>query len=97
VNVVPLTPISSKDLSFYAAQPVPRRVEMARELAREVLDHYAHATTLVGLLLAELRTTKLEEPTALRLASVTDAWLNDTDHIAQQGRLGACLAALAEK
>jgi hypothetical protein len=84
------------DLHYYAAQPLPRRVAMARELAGEVLDHYAHATTLVGLLLAELRTTKLDDPTALRVANVADAWLNDAEHVAQEGRLGACLAALEQ-
>lgn len=91
------TEANVRDVTFFAAQPMPRRVEMARELAREVLDHYAHATTLVGLLMAELRATKLEEPTALRLANVTDAWLNDTEHVSQEGRLAACLTALEQK
>lgn len=80
--------------NYYADQPASRRAEMAQELASEVLSHYSHATTLVGLLLAQLRTAQLEDETALRLATVTDAWLNDREHIAQEGRLNACLAAM---
>lgn len=90
-------PTASDARAYYAAQPATLRGALARELASEVLDHYAHATTLVGLLLAEIRTANLEDQTALRLANVADAWLNDREHVAQEARLNACLSSLDDK
>ena|SRR6185369_12329266 len=78
----------------YASLSPMRRAEAGQEMANEVVDHYDHARTLVSALVTELRTLGTEETkAALQLATVTEAWLNDTDHLEQESRLFACLQA----
>lgn len=79
--------------SYGSLSPM-RRAEAAQEMANEVVVHYDHARTLVSALVTELRTQGTEESkAALQLATVTEAWLNDTDHLDQESRLFACLHA----
>jgi CHASE3 domain sensor protein len=78
----------------YATLPALQRAELAQEMANEVIDHYDHARTLVAAIVTELRTMGTEEKTALHLAEVAEAWLNDRDHINQEGRMFACLHAM---
>lgn len=61
-------------------------------MANEVLDHYDHARALVSALVTELRMHGTGEmKPALQLATVTEAWLSDLDHIEQESRLLTCL------
>lgn len=78
----------------YASLSPVRRAEAAQEMANEVADHYDHARTLVAAIVTELRSLGTEETkAALQLATVTEAWLNDIDHLEQESRLFACLQA----
>ena len=80
------------DRAQYRSISPLRRAEAAQEMANEVLDHYDHARPLLAALVAELRTLGTEEcKSALQLAVVTEDWLNDADHFAQESRLCACL------
>src|SRR5262245_49324837 len=80
----------------YAGVTPERQAAYAREMLGEVLDHYDHARTLVAALVTELTDLKETNKAARHLATVAENWLNDPDHVAQEVRLTACLAAMAE-
>lgn len=82
--------------AYYAAMPAARRGELAHEMMTEVMEHFAQVEAIVSSAVTHLRARSSDDLTALRLATVAEAWMMDREHVAQMYRLLACLEAQKE-
>jgi hypothetical protein len=84
--------------AYYRSLTPEGRASAAREMLTEQEQHYNRLNSLIMTLAQHLRGTAdtAEDDTALNLAEIADAWINDSDHIAQSERLRICLQVAEE-